>query len=501
MSLQFSPNVNQVLGAFQRVGLNQGQAYQPDQIYQALDQLTNQAYDRDVANQIYEQCTPNQRGQVQIEEFSQILISADAMLKKKIRDTEQQVLQLVEESRDCQRQVKEIKYTQQQNQFGIDTDSSLNLMIKSASGITNSDFIQSYVSISVDNNEQVAQQTGGDKFHPIFNEQFGFQIKTGRENITLSLLIQDRNQKKSLVGQAKIDISQLQDQQVHSLQLQLQSDRQQYATPTIQFDVQWIYNKLKYYQEMISKLEVDIQQHQNDIEDYKRDLFVVQQPFMDNNQRQNLQSSLKPQNSSKVQTNSALMYQQQQNQPQIYKPTPPQQSYRQNQDNIQPQYQGEATDELSDEIYYGFILYLLMIVLSMFQCFARPAYVDILLGTMYLLIICRDCFNPEYLKILGAITVFTVVLDIFWIAIYKNWWNGTDKTLPTWGEAGDPIVRITIVFCIFNMILKTALCYIIFHYYKEAQSNQVLKFKVWQLEFQIGILKQNLFTLDKRLLS
>ncbi|CAD8153042.1 unnamed protein product [Paramecium octaurelia] len=501
MSLQFQPNANQVLGAFQRVGLNQGQAYQPDQIYQALDQLTGQAYDRDVATQIYEQCTPNQRGQVQIEEFSQILISADGMLKKKINDTEKQIQQLVEESRDCQRQVQEIQYTQQQNQYGIDIDSSLNIIIKSASGITTQDFIQSYVSISVDNNEQIAQQNGGDKFHPIFNEQLGFQIKTGRENVTLSLLIQDRNQKKSLVGQARIDLSSLQDQQVHSLQLQLQNDKQQYASPTIQFDVQWIYNKLKYYQEMISKFEADIQQHYNDIEDYKRDLFVVQQPFMDKNQRQNLQSSLKPQTSSKVQTNSALLYQQQQNQPQIYKPTTPQQSQRQNLDNIQPQFQGEASEELSDEIYYGFILYLLMIVLSMFQCFARPAYVDILLGTLYLLIICRDCFTPEYLKIVGAITVFTIVLDIFWIAIYKNWWSGTDKTLPTWGEAGDPIVRITIVFCIFNMILKTALCYIIFHYYKAAQTNQVLKFKAWQLEFQIGILKQNLFTSDKRLLS
>ncbi|CAD8066966.1 unnamed protein product [Paramecium sonneborni] len=500
MSLQFNPYAAQILEAFQRVGLNKGQAYQPDQIFQALDQLTGSAYDRDVATQIYEQCTPNQRGQVQIEEFSQVLISADALLKKKIQDSERQIQQIVDDSKDCQRNIQEIQYTQQQNQNGIDTDSQLHLIIKSASGITQ-DFIQSQVSISVDNNEQIAQQSGRDKSQAIFNHQLGFQIKTGKENVTLSLFIYDQNQKKSLVGQAKIDLSQLQDQQQHSLQLQLQNDRQQFTTPTIQFDVHWIYNKLKYYKEMIQKYEMDIYQHNNDIEDYKRDLFIVQQPFMDNNQRQNLQSSLKPQTSSKLQTNSALFYQQQQNQPSIYKPTPPQQSFRQNQIDIPQQNQAEATEELSDEIYYGFILYLLMIVLSLFQCFARPAYVDIILGILYLLIIFRDCFTPEYLKFVGAITVFTIVLDIFWISIYKNWWNGTDKTLPTWGEAGDPIVRITIVFCIFNMIVKTALCYIIFHYYKAAQSNQVLKFKAWEFEFQIGILKQNLFTSDKRLLS
>lgn len=42
-----------------------------------------------------------------------------------------------------------------------------------------------------------------------------------------------------------------------------------------------------------------------------------------------------------------------------------------------------------------------------------------MLGMLYLLIVCRDCFNTEYIKFVGGFTIGTVILDIVWIAIYK----------------------------------------------------------------------------------
>lgn len=42
-----------------------------------------------------------------------------------------------------------------------------------------------------------------------------------------------------------------------------------------------------------------------------------------------------------------------------------------------------------------------------------------MLGMLYLLIVCRDCLNAEYLKFVGGFTIGTVVLDLVWISIYK----------------------------------------------------------------------------------
>lgn len=37
----------------------------------------------------------------------------------------------------------------------------------------------------------------------------------------------------------------------------------------------------------------------------------------------------------------------------------------------------------------------------------------------YLLIVVRDCFEPTYIKIVGGVTILSVILDIIWICIYK----------------------------------------------------------------------------------
>lgn len=37
----------------------------------------------------------------------------------------------------------------------------------------------------------------------------------------------------------------------------------------------------------------------------------------------------------------------------------------------------------------------------------------------YLLIVCRDCFEENYIKVIGGLTIITIVYDIIWINFYK----------------------------------------------------------------------------------
>lgn len=45
----------------------------------------------------------------------------------------------------------------------------------------------------------------------------------------------------------------------------------------------------------------------------------------------------------------------------------------------------------------------------------------------YLLIVIRDCFEENYIKIVGGITVLTVINDIVWISFYKVYINIINK--------------------------------------------------------------------------
>ena len=65
----------------------------------------------------------------------------------------------------------------------------------------------------------------------------------------------------------------------------------------------------------------------------------------------------------------------------------------------------------------------ILALLSTFECFARPAYVDIILAVLLLLIILRDCFNENYLKTVFILNILTMIMDVVWLGIYKVFFN------------------------------------------------------------------------------
>lgn len=38
---------------------------------------------------------------------------------------------------------------------------------------------------------------------------------------------------------------------------------------------------------------------------------------------------------------------------------------------------------------------------------------------LFLIIVVRDCFEPTYIKLVGAINVTSILMDIVWIVYYK----------------------------------------------------------------------------------
>ncbi|KAM3136477.1 hypothetical protein pb186bvf_011435 [Paramecium bursaria] len=511
MSLDFTPQLSTILASFSRVSLVQQQYYTSDQLFTALDKLLGRQFDREVAQQLFEQCQTNQKRQVILEDFCQVVLEADKILKKKITSTLDFNKQYEQEKRECDNNSQAAKHTQSLNNYGVDRDSQLQLLVVAASGIQFNDFLRTFVKIRVDQQEQQQYSQTGDKFEPVFNHQFSFSIQSGQEQIAIQLFAQDKTNQSLLIGEARLELDQFYEQTVQELSLQLKNTKGQ-VTAILKLEAQWIYNKEKYYKEMSEKYTQHIAQLRNDLEDYKKDLFAIQEPFLDQQSRNTLQQSLR-QNVNQP-YNQAQAYQQQQIQPSSFYGNQQQQVFQQPvaiQKNVNDNFviqqqvpnknltinQVSADTQINEDLEYGFLLIGILALLSTFECFARPAYVDIILAVLLLLIILRDCFNENYLKIVLILNVLTMIMDIVWLGIYKHWWQASDETLPAWGDDGASVVKLTYMFCVFNLITKAALCYFIFHYYQAAKNKQQAKLKIWQLEFQMGVLNQNLFKLQQ----
>jgi hypothetical protein len=89
MSLQFNPTLLNVVSLFQKQGLTSNSFYTRDQYMVALDRMCGTQYDRTVGEQLFEQCQVNYKQQCALEDFCQVLIEADKILKRKISQTEE----------------------------------------------------------------------------------------------------------------------------------------------------------------------------------------------------------------------------------------------------------------------------------------------------------------------------------------------------------------------------------------------------------------------------
>lgn len=89
MSLQFTPTLINIMTAFQKQGLATNSYYSRDQLNMALDRMAGREFDRAVSEQLYEQCQVNYKQQILLEDFGQVLMEADKILKRKINQTDE----------------------------------------------------------------------------------------------------------------------------------------------------------------------------------------------------------------------------------------------------------------------------------------------------------------------------------------------------------------------------------------------------------------------------
>lgn len=93
----------------------------------------------------------------------------------------------------------------------------------------------------------------------------------------------------------------------------------------------------------------------------------------------------------------------------------------------QPQYNSGDSKEPTDELNAGLYLILLYGVFTLFESFARPAYLDvshfdyiqIIIFLLLLIIIILDHFEPDYIKVVSGLCAVSILYDIIWLTYNK----------------------------------------------------------------------------------
>lgn len=110
------------------------------------------------------------------------------------------------------------------------------------------------------------------------NEAFNGSIEHGTENIYVKLVAL-RPQGEEIIGEQMVHISEITDQLKHDFTLSLLSENGIETPYRLNLSIQWIHSKVSYYEQIIDKLEKEVEILVTDRNDYELDLEWLILPF------------------------------------------------------------------------------------------------------------------------------------------------------------------------------------------------------------------------------
>ncbi|EAS01187.2 transmembrane protein, putative (macronuclear) [Tetrahymena thermophila SB210] len=434
----------------------------------AMDKkLNDQTFDRYILEQLFDQITYKKDHPITIDEFIRVYLNAERVLIQKIEQSKEYLQNYQRQARETKNKIQIIKTKEKINDHGISEDSVFNFNVISAiiqSQELNSD-CQTFVLINCGQNERKTDPATS--LFPQFNYSNSFQIETGDENIVFSLI---DNISNNVIGFAQLNISDLKNQQMFDIELQLQKENG-INIGFLKVKMQWIHSKVKYLEGVVNQWEEYAAAQSQDLEDYQRDLLTLYEPFqqlqaynrnqLNQNTYQGIPSNTNPFDEGQMQVNQYQGAQRNTS----YKASLPEM----NQLNPDRNYASNgllnpASQDYKKIAYNATIGYLIMVLLI---SFARPMFFDLLIIFYYCDYQIKEEFTGQVYKYFTiAVFISFVVFDLGWIINFtKDWFSGDfpDNGMKYFVDL------LTILLFLYKLLLMVV--YILnWNYYEQVQS-------------------------------
>jgi Ca2+-dependent lipid-binding protein len=115
--------------------------------------------------------------------------------------------------------------------------------------------------------------------NPVWNESFTFEISHGREPLQIVVMDKDTFGKDDLEGMCEFPLVHLQDQMKHDQWIDLRDEQGQPSQGRIRLMLQWVYSKVQYFSEYLSKWDETLAKDIDEKEQIERFIKQLESPF------------------------------------------------------------------------------------------------------------------------------------------------------------------------------------------------------------------------------
>ncbi|CAD8124559.1 unnamed protein product [Paramecium sonneborni] len=377
--------MNSFTNVFNEFSQQHNQQFKLRELLEFLDSKSQNGYfDRDVFDQLIDQIPGAQQNQeCSINQLIYVMKKAYEVLNDKIIKCQQII-----DQRNIELRAYQDKLKQSQHGNSINTTNKINIEILDADIFYQGN---GQLQISLECLSTIAYTQLTKRQNPQWNETFEFDANESAI-LKFTLLDTELQQKRGIGGIANLDINTFKDQMLHDIQINITDESNTVIRAKLHLKVQWIYSKNKYLTDLIYENNVQITLLEQELNDHVIDLEIITQIF-----RQKVQDP-----------NIPISYIQPNQQQQLY----------QSQNGAQF-IQERQMDRL---VQISLLLTIVYLIFGLLNSIYRTLYFDYIV-IFYCFLFYQKNYRLQsllHIKIIMAILVVALILDIVWLAIYST---------------------------------------------------------------------------------
>jgi hypothetical protein len=234
-----------------------------------------------VTEEIYNMIDLNRDGRVTLEEFVTKYLDTRQKLSERLNEVYKKIADHKRQRDEMATKLKQVQGTEQLNEYGIMHGSILTVHVVEARDLKPMDMdgtSDPYVILSIED-QRIETNYKKSTLSPVWNESFTFDIMQGRDQLKIVVMDKDTFGNDDFEGQCTVSLNMLRDQMKKDEWFQLVDKDGGPFQGRVRLMLQWVYSKVQYFSEYLSKWDETLQKDIEEKEHIERFLKQLENPF------------------------------------------------------------------------------------------------------------------------------------------------------------------------------------------------------------------------------
>ena len=267
----------QLLAEFSEIDANGDASLTYSELCTFLTKKSKGDFNEQVCLELFNKMDKDHNSEVTTKEFILNYIETEDFLKERIEDLKKQTRDSMFQLEDYKKKLIKAKGEEVQTSKNVMVDSVLTVNVIEGMNLRVPG-TSPFVELTCEKQIIETDHKPGDP-NPMFKEVFTFQIQEGNED--LQVLLKDFKSPGSnrVLGRGYYSLADLRDQMRKDVIVDLNDPKTEAPIGRIHLELQWIYSKIKYFEDIISQLENELAGNKADLESYQTSIQNLRKPF------------------------------------------------------------------------------------------------------------------------------------------------------------------------------------------------------------------------------